>query len=212
MSQFCYIVSRLSVLGAVGCYETVSSSRMKQQINLKFLVKLKKTPTECFKVLKEVYGEDVMSRTQIFECYKRFEKGCEEVEDDPKTVRFSTTRTDENITRVKQLVQSDRRLIVRMVSDELSLNRESMRTILLHDLGMRMVCAKMVPKILSEDQKQNRVKFCEDMLEKLKTIRIFLQRSSQEIKLGFSNTFLKQRGKACSGRFQNHPNPRTCAC
>ena len=26
----------------------------------------------------------------------------------------------------------------------------------------------MVPKILSEDQKQNRVKFCDDMLEKIK--------------------------------------------
>ena len=38
--------------------------------------------------------------------------------DDPKTGRLST---DENITRVKQLVGSDRRLIVRMISDELSL-------------------------------------------------------------------------------------------
>ena len=168
MSQFCYLVLRLFALRAVGCYETVSSSRMEQGINFKFLVKLRKTPTECFKLLKEFYGEDVMSRTQIFEWYKRFEKGCEEVKDDPKTRRPSTTRTDENITRVKLLVQSDHRLTVRMISDELSLNRESVRTILLHDLGMRKVCAKIVFKILSEDQKQNRVKFCEDMLEKIK--------------------------------------------
>ena len=63
---------------------------------------------------------------------------------------------------------SDRRLTIRMISDELSLNRESMRTILLHDLGMRKVCVKMVPKIFSKDQKQKRVKFCEDMLEKTK--------------------------------------------
>ena len=31
---------------------------------------------------------------------------------------------------------------------------------------MRKVCAKLVPKILSEDQKQHRVNFCRDMLEK----------------------------------------------
>ena len=68
-------MSRLFVLRAVGCYETVRNSRMEQQINLKFLVKLKKTPTECFKLLKEVYGEGVMSRTKIFEWHKRFEKG-----------------------------------------------------------------------------------------------------------------------------------------
>ena len=79
-----------------------------------------------------------------------------------------STRTDENITRVKHLVRSDCRLTVRMISDELSLNKESVQTILLHDLGMQKVCAKMVPKILSKDQKQNRVKFCEDMLEKIK--------------------------------------------
>ena len=91
------------VLRAVDCYETVSSSRMEQRINLKFLVKLRKTPTECFKLLKEIYGENVMSRMQIFEWQKCFQKGCKEVEDDSKTGRPST-RTNENITRVKQLV------------------------------------------------------------------------------------------------------------
>ena len=33
---------------------------------------------------------------------------------------------------------------------------------------MQKVCTKMVPKILLEEQKQNRVKFCEYMLEKIK--------------------------------------------
>ena len=94
---------------------------MEKQIHLKFLVKLRKTPTECFKLFKEVYGEDVMSRTQIFE----WQKGYKEVEDDTKMGQPSTTRTDENITRGKQLVQSDRRLTVQMISVELSLNRES---------------------------------------------------------------------------------------
>ena len=155
MPQFCYFVSQLFVLRAVGCYETVSSSTMEQRINLKFLVKLRKTPTECFKLLKEVYSEHVMLRMQIFKWHKHFEKGHEEVEDDPKMGQPFITKTDENITRVKQLMQSDHRLTVRMISDELSLNRELVWTTLLHDLGMRKVCAKMVPKILSEDQKQN---------------------------------------------------------
>ena len=55
-----------------------------------------------------------------------------------------------------------------MISDKLSLNRESVQMILLHDLGMQKVYSKLVPKILSEDQKQNQVKFCEYMLEKVK--------------------------------------------
>ena len=83
-----------------------------------------------------------MSRMQIFERHKHFQKGCEEVEDDPKTGQPSTMRTDENITRVKQLVQSDHRLTVEMISDELSLNRESVQMIFLPDLGMQKMCAK----------------------------------------------------------------------
>ena len=55
-----------------------------------------------------------------------------------------------------------------MIADKLGLNRESVRTILLHDLGIQKVCAKLVPKILSEDQKQRRVNFCKGMLEKIR--------------------------------------------
>lgn len=138
---------------AVCCYSNVTSTKVEQLINLKFLVKLKKTPTECLKLLEKVYGEDVMSRTQIFEWHKCFKNGREKVEDDPNSGLPSTSKTDDNIARVKQLVRNDRRLTVRMFGEGLGLNRESVRKILLDDLGMPKMCAKMVPKILSKNQK-----------------------------------------------------------
>ena len=76
--------------------------------------------------------------------------------------------TDENIFRVKQLMWSDRRLTIQMIVDELGSNRESVQTILLHDLGMQKVCAKLVPKILLKDQKQRQVNLCKGMLEKIR--------------------------------------------
>ena len=161
-------VACLFAASVVGFDATVGNTRMEQRINLKFLVKLRKSPTECFKLLTEVYGEDEMSRPRVFKWHKRFKSGREEVEDDPRSGRPSTTKTDKNIVRVKQMVRSDRRLTIRMIADNLDLNRESVRSILLHDLGMRKVCAKLVPKILSEDQKQRRVDFCKDMLEKIR--------------------------------------------
>ena len=90
--------------------------------------------------LKEVYGEDVMSRTQIFEWHKRFKNGRKEVEDDPKSGRPSTSRTDDNIARVKQLVRNDRRLTVRMIGEKLGLNRESVRKILRGAGDAKSVC------------------------------------------------------------------------
>ena len=42
-----------------------------QRINVKFLVKLKKIPTECYKLLKEAYGENSLSRARVFEnCFR----------------------------------------------------------------------------------------------------------------------------------------------
>ena len=60
-------MSRLFAASAVGFNSTVGNTRMEQPINLKFLVKLRKSPTECFKLLKEVYDKDVMSRPRVFE-------------------------------------------------------------------------------------------------------------------------------------------------
>ena len=48
---------------------------IEQRINLKFLVRLGKTPTETFNLLQEVYEDAMMSRTRIFEWHKRFREG-----------------------------------------------------------------------------------------------------------------------------------------
>ena len=37
---------------------------------------------ECIKLLKDVYGHDLISRSHVFEWHKRFSEGREEVEDD----------------------------------------------------------------------------------------------------------------------------------
>ena len=37
---------------------------------------------ECIKLLNDVYGNNLMSRSRVFECHKRFNEGREEAEDD----------------------------------------------------------------------------------------------------------------------------------
>ena len=68
--------------------------------------------------------------------------------------RPSTSRNDNNIERVRQAVRGDRRLTVRMIASELDINRDCVWKVITEDLGMRKICAKMVPKMLSEDQKE----------------------------------------------------------
>ncbi|KAL4126684.1 hypothetical protein QTP88_010893 [Uroleucon formosanum] len=54
-----------------------------------------------------------------------------------------------------------------MLSDELNINRETVRKILIEDLSMKKICAKMVPKNLSEEQKHVRMTVAQDCLEQL---------------------------------------------
>ena len=117
-----------------------------------------------------------MSRTRLFEWHRRFKEGREEVEDDHRSGRPSTSRTDENIERGRQKVRSDRRLTVRMIVDELGVNTKRVWRITTEDLGMRKICAKIVPRLLNEGQKERRVQVCQDTLKELETEPNLLKR------------------------------------
>jgi len=90
----------------------------KQQINLKFLVRFGKTPTEALKLLHEVYGDDTMSRSRGFEWHKRFQERREGIEVDSKSGRLSTSRTSENIQFMIEKVHSDCCHTVLMITEE----------------------------------------------------------------------------------------------
>jgi len=58
----------------------------------------------------------MVSRTSLFEWHRRFKEGRDEVEDDHRSGRSSTSRTEENVQRVREKVWSDHRLTVRMIA------------------------------------------------------------------------------------------------
>jgi len=64
------------------------------------------------------------------------------VQHDPRSGQPKTQRTDANVDRVRTLVRSDRRLGVRVIAEELNMNRETVRQIVKEDLGMRKISAK----------------------------------------------------------------------
>jgi hypothetical protein len=116
--------------------------KIEQRVNIKFLVKLKKTATESFRMLNEVYGEECLSRARVFEWYKRFCSGREDVEDDDRPGRPTTSSTKENIEKIDQIIRQDRRLSVRAVEEMINIDRKSVRRILVENLNMK----KSVPK------------------------------------------------------------------
>ena len=78
-------------------------------------------------------------------------------EDEQRSGRPSATRTGGNTARVRELVLSDRRLTVRMIADEVNMNRETVRLILTEEMAMRKICVKMVPRNLRQQQRNARL-------------------------------------------------------
>jgi len=132
----------------------------------------------CFTLnekLKHAYGERAVSRAPVFRWLKAFLNGCESVEDQPHSGRPCTSKSDENMTKEKPLMRSDRWLTVRMIGSELNLNHQTIYNILTEELGMWKICAKLVLKNLTNKQKENWRNVCLDLLERIENNENFLK-------------------------------------
>ena len=134
----------------------MSDCKNEQGVNIKFLVKVKKSATETFQLLTEAYGEDCMSRARVFVWHKLFSELRESLKDDERPGRPRTAIPDDNIENVWDVIRKDWRSGVRAVAEEVSLDRESVRRNLREEFNMKNVCAKVVPKVLSVEQKERR--------------------------------------------------------
>ncbi|GFX01837.1 FLJ37770-like protein [Trichonephila clavipes] len=86
--------------------------------------------------------------------------GKDAVEDDQRRGRSISSRTTETIEKVRNFVANDRCAPLRMMSDSLKINKETIRIIMDEDLGKTKVCAKFVLRILYREQKAMRSAHC----------------------------------------------------
>ncbi|KOC62943.1 Putative uncharacterized protein FLJ37770, partial [Habropoda laboriosa] len=92
---------------------------LEQRYAVKFCVRLGKTATETYTMIKDAFGNNSMGRSSIFEWHKLFKEGREQVENDHRSGRPSTSRSDQNVRKVKEILDTDRRLTIRLIAEEL---------------------------------------------------------------------------------------------
>ena len=88
-----------------------------QWINVKFCVKFVKSARKMLAQMTVVYGEYAMTKSSVFERHWWFEKGRENVQDEPRSGQPKTQRTEANVHRVRTLVHSNRRIGVRVTEE-----------------------------------------------------------------------------------------------
>jgi len=111
--------------------------------------------TETYDLLKKVYGDECLSRTQLFEWFKRFKEGREEIGDDQRPGRPSTSKTEANIEKVGEIIRQNRRLSIRAVAELINIDMETFRQILPNNYNMK----KCVRKWCRDSSLLNRRKF-----------------------------------------------------
>ena len=88
-------------------FDTAELSEQRASVEFCFL--LGKSAAETAAMLQAAYKHAAMSKTRVYEWFSRFKSGQTSLEDSPRSGRPSTSRTDENIAKIKELVMEDRR-------------------------------------------------------------------------------------------------------
>ncbi|UYV76633.1 hypothetical protein LAZ67_14001537 [Cordylochernes scorpioides] len=109
---------------------------------------------KCFEDWKNHWHKCIISHGDYFE--------------GDKIGRPTTARTDEDVDRVLEVLRTDRRLSIQQIADTLHMSTFVVHGIVTEDLQMRKVCAKLVPKVLTQDQKELRVLRCQELLDLIK--------------------------------------------
>ena len=98
------------------------SEEQEQRMCITFCVKLGRNGAETFEMLIAAFGEQCLSRARIFEWHKGFKEGRESVDDNPRSGRPTTSKTDDCVARVRELIRANRRLTIRELSVEVGVS------------------------------------------------------------------------------------------
>lgn len=133
---------------------------LEQRTNLKFLVRLGKSPPEAFRMLQEVYQDVSMTRFSIFEWHKRFSDGLEEWKTIDKQDRgeWWARKRDDSMRSSSDCTDDSRQSKHQSKWCLENYHRK---------FGHAKICAKMVVRLLNDDQKERCTQLCQGIIERL---------------------------------------------
>ena len=85
--------------------------------------------------------------------------------DDEWCGRSKEVNRPELIIQIKNFMDKDRRVSIETISAQFDVSVGSVHTIIREELKMRKICAKFVPRVLREDQKERRCHDSREMVE-----------------------------------------------
>lgn len=116
--------------------------------------------------LEKLYPDLSPCQNTLYYWIRQIKMGRVDLHDEVRLGPEITVRTPEMVKKVREIVMGDRRLKLHEISDLVYASTSTIQKILRHDLNMRKVSARWVPKLLTPAQMQFRVDCARSFLER----------------------------------------------
>ena len=137
-----------------------------QRVYRKIRRRLGFPPTEIHADLQKVYGNGALKYATVCKWVRCFNDGRESIENDPRVGRPVSVLTEKNVATVKKLIEKDAHYTVQEIEELSGIHSSSVLKILHERLGLRKICTRWVPHLLTDEQKQSRVRLASQVIEK----------------------------------------------
>ena len=114
-------------------------------------------PSEIYRQICEVYGQNAMSDSMVRRWVRQFNKGRDQVHDEERCGRPSLV-TDELVHAIEEKIKQNRKFTISALAMEFpQISQSLIHEIVSEKLKFRKLCSRWVPKILTEQHKKQRM-------------------------------------------------------
>ena len=152
---------------------------------------------ECFRLLLEYLA---LIEHQ-FLCGITDSRKAGSLRDDERYGRSKEVRTPEMIGQIKNFMDKDRHVSIETLSAQFDVSVGTVHTLIRGELKMQKICAKFVPRMFREDQKERRCHDCREMVELINLDPVVLDSGSNAMTH-------RLRDRVPSGSMLALPEPR----
>ena len=136
-----------------------------QRVYCKIRAQLRFPPTEIHADLQKVFGNGALKYATVCKWVCRFNDGRESIENDCRVGKPVSVLMEKNIATVKTLIEEDARYTVQEIKELSGIHSSSVLKILRERLGLCKICARWVLHLLTDEQKQSRVRLASQVIE-----------------------------------------------
>lgn len=151
--------------------EATSETLLKQRAVIEFLyVEGVQNAAEIHRRLVNVYGTDTIDVSNVRRWVRKVSlsnRGEMSIRDEPRSGRPVTVTTVRNHDRVDAIIRENRRIKQWEIASMLGISKERVQE-MIRDLKYRKICARWVPRQLTEEMKKKRVDMARELLNRIR--------------------------------------------